>query len=76
SDKIYHDPQTRRNAVSYRINLARLMEKLIEENKKDKAKEIIDIAMTNMPIKYYGLYELVHPFVEGYYNVGEKDKAR
>ncbi|SDH80017.1 glycosyltransferase family 117 protein [Myroides phaeus] len=76
SDKIYHDPQTRRNAVSYRINLARLMEKLIEENKKDKAKEIIDIAMTNMPIKYYGLYELVHPFVEGYYNVGEKEKAR
>lgn len=76
SDKIYHDPQTRRNAVSYRINLARLMEKLIEENKNDKAKEIIDIAMTNMPIKYYGLYELVHPFVEGYYNVGEKEKAR
>lgn len=76
SDNIYHDPQTRRNAVSYRINLARLMEQLIEENKKDKAKEVIDIAMTNMPIKYYGLYELVHPFVEGYYKVGEKEKAR
>lgn len=76
SDKIYHDPQTRRNALSYRINMARLMEQLIAEGKKDKAKKVIDIAMTNMPIKYYGLYQIVHPFVEGYYKVGEKEKAR
>ncbi|MTG97509.1 DUF2723 domain-containing protein [Myroides albus] len=76
SDKIYHDPQTRRNALSYRINLARLMEQLLIENKEDKAKEIIDIAMDNMPIEYYGYYQLVQPFVEGYYKVGEKEKAR
>ncbi|MDM1531226.1 glycosyltransferase family 117 protein [Myroides marinus] len=76
SDKIYHDPQTRRNALSYRINLARLMEQLIDEGKTDKAKKVIDIAMTNMPIKYYGLYQVVHPFIEGSYHVGEKEKAR
>jgi len=29
-----------------------------------------------MPIKYYGLYEVVHPFVEGSYKVGEKENAR
>ncbi|MCC9041958.1 DUF2723 domain-containing protein [Myroides sp. M-43] len=76
SDKIYHDPQTRRNALSYRINLARLMEQLLLEGKDEKAKKVIDIAMTNMPIKYYGLYQVVHPFVEGSYKVGEKEKAR
>ncbi|AJA68128.1 membrane protein, putative [Myroides odoratimimus] len=76
SDKIYHDPQTRRNALSYRINLARLMEQLLIEGKDEKAKKVIDIAMTNMPIKYYGLYEVVHPFVEGSYKVGEKENAR
>ncbi|MDR0193783.1 MAG: hypothetical protein LBI73_01560, partial [Myroides sp.] len=76
SDKIYHDPQTRRNALSYRINLARLMEQLIDEGKTEKAKKVIDIAMTNMPIKYYGLYQVVHPFIEGSYHVGEKEKAR
>jgi hypothetical protein len=76
SDKIYHDPQTRRNALSYRINLARLMEQLIDEGKTEKAKKVIDIAMTNMPIKYYGLYQVVHPFIEGSYQVGEKEKAR
>lgn len=76
SDKIYHDPQTRRNALSYRINLARLSDQLIQEGKKDKAKEIIDIAMTNMPVQYFGYYQLLQPFVEGYYQVGEPQKAK
>ncbi len=75
SDKIYHDPQTRRNSLQYRINLARLTEKLIQEDKLDKAKEIADIAITNMPIDYYGYYQLVDPFAEAYYLVGEKQKA-
>ncbi|MDR0227931.1 MAG: DUF2723 domain-containing protein [Flavobacteriaceae bacterium] len=76
SDKIYHDPQTRRNALSYRLNLSRLSEQLINEGKKAKAKEIIDIAMTNMPVEYYGYYQLLHPFVEGYYKVGDTKAAR
>ncbi|MEC4112696.1 glycosyltransferase family 117 protein [Myroides pelagicus] len=76
SDKIYHDPQTRRNALSYRINLARLMEQLLLEDKVDKAKDIMDIAMENMPIQYYGYYQLVQPFVEGYYKIGEKETAK
>ncbi|WP_410880997.1 DUF2723 domain-containing protein [Myroides sp. DW712] len=76
SDKIYHDPQTRRNALSYRINLSRLAEQLIEEGKNAKAKEILDMAMTNMPIKYYGYYQLVIPYVEGYYKIGETKVAQ
>jgi hypothetical protein len=76
SPNIYHDPETRRNSLSYRNNLARLMEALINEGKKDKAKKIIDLAMTKMPLEYFGYYPFLTPFIKGYYNVGEKEKAR
>lgn len=73
---IYHDPETRKNSISYRTNMARLMEQLINEGKKDKAKKIIEIALTKMPMDYYGYYTMVEPFAGGYYEVGEKAKAR
>lgn len=73
---IYHDPQTRRQGVSYRITLARLLEKLLEEKKIEKAKEVVEIAMTNIPIEYFGFYTYVEPFIDGYYKVGEIKKAR
>ncbi len=73
---IYHDPQTRTQGLSLRSNLARLMEALIAENKIDKAKDVIDIAMTNLPLSCYGFYTFVEPFVDGYYKVGETEKAR
>ncbi|MEX0315213.1 MAG: DUF2723 domain-containing protein, partial [Allomuricauda sp.] len=76
SEEIYHDPQTRSQGLSFRSNLARLMETLIAENKIDKAKDVIDIAMTNLPFEQYGFYAFVEPFVDGYYKVGEQDKAR
>ncbi len=76
SPKIYHDPETRKNSISYRTNLARLMEQLINEGKKDKAKTIIDLAMTKMPVQYFGYYSLLDPFAGGYYEIGEKQKAR
>lgn len=74
--KIYHDPETRKNSISYRTNLARLTEKLIVEGKKDKAKNIIDLAMQKMPIDQFGFYTFVEPFASGYYEVGEQAKAR
>jgi len=73
---IYHDPETRKNSISSRTNLARLMEQLINEGKKEKAKKIIDLAMTKMPVEYFGYYSLIDPFAGGYYEVGEKQKAR
>ena len=76
STKIYHDPETRRNSISYRTNLSRLMELLIKEGKIDKAKKIIDLAITKTPIDYYGYYLTLEPFVGGYYKTGEKQKAR
>lgn len=76
SPKIYHDPETRRNSITYRANLSRLMLQLIAEGKKDKAKNIIELAMTKMPVEYFGYYSLVEPFADGYYKVGETKKAQ
>ena len=76
SDKIYHDPETRKNALSYRNNLSRLMSSLIEEKKFDKAEKVIQIAMKNMPIDYFEYYTTVEPFAEGYYKIGKKEEAR
>ncbi len=76
SDEIYHDPQTRSQGLSFRSNLARLTETLIAENEIDKAKDIINIAMTNIPLEHFGFYAFVEPFLDGYYKVGENEKAR
>jgi hypothetical protein len=76
SAEIYHDPQTRRQAVTFRSNLARLLESLLQENKIEKAKRVIDIAMTNIPFEHYNYYSLLEPFLNGYYKVGEMKKAR
>ncbi|MCM4169275.1 hypothetical protein KCTC52924_00660 [Arenibacter antarcticus] len=76
SADIYHDIQTRTQSLSFRGNLARLTEALIEENKIDKAKDIINIAMENMPVEYFGYYSFVEPYVDGYFKVGETEKAR
>jgi hypothetical protein len=76
SEKIYHDPETRRNSITYRTNLSRLMNQLIEEGKIDKAKKVINLAITKMPLDKFGYYSLVEPFADGYYKVGETAKAQ
>lgn len=73
--KIYHDPETRRNSITYRTNLARLMNQLIKEGQNEKAENIIDLAMTKMPLEQYGYYSLLEPFADGYYKIGDKAKA-
>ncbi|OEK09222.1 hypothetical protein A8C32_10875 [Flavivirga aquatica] len=76
SPDIYHDVETRKNSISYRGNLARLIEQLINEKKLDKAEEIADIAMNNMPVEYFGFYTLLEPYISAYYEIGNKEKAR
>ena len=76
SDKIYHDPETRRNSITYRTNLARLIDQLIKEGKKDKAKKIIELAMAKMPFEKFNYYSVIEPFAKGYYQIGEKAKAQ
>ena len=72
---IYQDPETRKNSISYRSILSRLMAKLITEGKNDKAKKVIELAMTEMPFEKFNYYSMLEPFTKGYYQVGEKAKA-
>jgi len=76
SPDIYHDVETRKNSITYRGNLARLAEQLINEEKLDKAEEVADIAMNNMPVEYFGYYTLLEPYIGAYYEVGNKEKAQ
>jgi len=76
SSDIYHDVETRKNSITYRGNLARLAEQLINEDKLDKAEEVADIAMDNMPVEYFGYYTLLEPYIGAYYEVGNKGKAQ
>jgi len=73
---IYHDPETRKNSISFRSNMVRLAETLINEGKAEKAKDILDLAIEKMPLDYFGYYSLLVPFVDGYYRIGEIEKAR
>ena len=73
---IYQDPETRKNSITYRSNLARLIEALLREGDKERAKNILDLAMENMPVDYYGYYTLLEPYIRGYFEVGETEKAK
>lgn len=73
---IYHDPETRKNSISSRTNLSRLMYQLIKEGKMDKAKKVIDMGVDKFPLDYYGYYTMVEPFADGYYKTGQTAKAR
>ena len=76
SPKVYHDTETRRNGITYRSNLARLAETLIDEGKDKKAEDILDLAMEKMPVELFNYYSLVEPFVLGYYQIDKPEKAR
>ena len=42
----------------------------------DKAEEIADLAMLKMPVDEFGYYTLLEPYINAYFEVGNKDKAR
>lgn len=73
---IYHDVETRKNGISYRGNIARLIETLINEGQFEKAEEIADLAMEKMPVNDFGYYTLLEPYIGAYYEVKAKEKAR
>jgi len=76
SKNIYHDPETRKNSISYRSNMARLAEELINKDQFEKAEEILDLAMEKMPIDFFGYYSLLYPIIDSYYRIKKVGKAR
>ena len=70
------DIETRRNGITFRGNLARLIEQLINEDKLDKAEEVADIAMEKMPVDKFGFYSLLEPYISAYFEIGNVEKGR
>ena len=75
-DNIYLDPETRKNSVSYRNNMDRLARTLIEEGKLEKAEEILDISLEKMPVNKFGHYSMLISYLDLYYRIDKKEKAR
>ncbi|MDA0950288.1 MAG: DUF2723 domain-containing protein [Bacteroidetes bacterium] len=73
---VYIDPQTRAQGISFRSNMARLVEQLIAEQQFEKAEEVIDRAVEKMPISAFKFYAFVEPFIQGYYAVSAVEKAQ
>jgi len=46
---IYYDVESRKNSITYRGNMIRLIDQLIIENDYVKAEEILDLAIAKMP---------------------------
>lgn len=75
-EDLYYDPETRKNSITYRGNLARLLEELLVEKDSVRAKKVLDLGMEKMPIDKFGYYTLLEPFIQGYYEIGETEEAR
>jgi len=75
-DNIYLDTETRKNSVTYRNNMERLARVLITEDQTEKAKEILDISLEKMPVKKFGHYSMLISYIDLYYILNEKEKAR
>jgi len=76
SDEIYHDPETRKNSITFRSNLHRLAEEFISLGDYDKANEILDLSFEKLPIEYFGYYSLSEPYIDSYYKIGKIKKGR
>ncbi len=76
SPDIYHDPETRKNSISFRSNITRLANALIEDEEVDKAITVLDLAMEKMPIETFGYYSLTTPIASAYYRAGATEKAQ
>ena len=73
---VYFDVESRKNSITYRSNISRLVNQLIIENKNDKAEEISDIVIENMPVNIFGYYTLLESYIDSYYRLENKEKAR
>ncbi|MDO9138015.1 MAG: hypothetical protein Q7U21_09340, partial [Lutibacter sp.] len=75
-DNIYLDPETRKNSVTYRNNMERLARALMDEKQFKKAEEIVDLSLEKMPVAKFGHYSMLIGYVDLYYGLNKKLKAR
>ncbi len=73
--RVYLDENHQRMAMNIRNNMSRLANTLLDEGKKDKAVEILDMALTKMPVdkvphNYFSIF-----LAEGYYKAQQDEKG-
>ena len=77
SDKdMYLDPESIKNALSYRNNLMRLAEEFTKQDKKQKAVSILDKSLKYMPLERFGNYGIALGYVDLYYEADAPEKGR
>ncbi|MGC6531545.1 MAG: DUF2723 domain-containing protein [Flavobacteriales bacterium] len=64
---IYLDENNLRMVTNMRLQMANLAEALIEENKEDKAKKVMDYALQVMPEKNVPYDQVIFQYVKNYY---------
>jgi hypothetical protein len=72
---VYVDHNILRMCMNLRNNFARCADQLIRENKKDKAKELLDRCLEEMPSYNVPYNFFMLPIAELYFKVEEKEKG-
>ncbi|WP_075590991.1 glycosyltransferase family 117 protein [Labilibacter marinus] len=72
---VYLDENHQRMAMNIRNNMSRLANSLLDEGKEEKAVNILDMALTKLPVdrvphNYFSIF-----LAEGYYKAGQEEKA-
>ena len=73
--RVYLDENHQRMAMNIRNNMSRLANALLDEGDEDKAVEILDMALTKLPVEkvphnYFSIF-----LAEGYYKANQMEKA-
>jgi len=72
---IYLDENILRMTTNLRLQLSSLAEALIEEGRKDEARNVLDLSLAKMPERNVPLDRIMLPTVEAYYALGDKEKG-
>lgn len=75
-DRVYLDENNLRMTMNLRNNFTRLAEALLEEGKREKAVEVLDRCLVEMPIDLIPVNFYMIGVVRAYYKAGEFEKAQ
>jgi hypothetical protein len=73
--QVYLDEQNQRMVMNFRNMFSVLANALIREGKKDSARRVLDRCLEVMPEKTSPFNFFIVPIIEGYYKIGDKEKA-
>jgi hypothetical protein len=73
---VFLDETVRRSTFNLRINYGRLGAELARRGEKEKAVEVLNYAMSKMPVEKLGYDYFMLSMVEGFYVAGAQERAR